>query len=289
MKTHTPFLSRCLRTICTTILFLAAMALPAAASAAILPEAGCLHAVHDLTVVFTIGGFFLTLAGLGCLELARRKKRSAAVSLLCLLPVITGLVLASVPTWMGYHSRRNQKAAANAYLAYAESMDTAASKKAHHAAATYNLPLAGNRTAVGCNILPDMDSVVAVLELPAIGQTLPVFFGTETAALQAGACLLPGSSYPIGGEGTHSVLVGCSGSLRAELFTDLNALREGNRFYIHILGRTLTYQVDQLQSVPAADVSFPIIPGVDQITLVTAYTGDTYFLVHGVSVNVNTP
>ena len=104
-----------------------------------------------------------------------------------------------------------------------------------------------------------------------------------------GACLLPGSSYPIGGEGTHPVLVGCSGYLQAELFTDLNALREGNRFYIHILGRTLTYQVDQLQSVSAADVSFPIVPGIDQMTLVTAYSDNTYVLVHGVSVNVSTP
>jgi len=231
----------------------------------------------------------LLLAGIGCLELARRKKRNPTFQFCCLLPIITGLVLASVPTWMGWNSRRNQEATANTYLAYAESMDTAASEKAHHAATTYNLALTGNRTAVGCNILPDVDSVVAVLELPTIGQTLPVFLGTETAALQAGACLLSGSSLPIGGEGTHPVLVGCSGSLRAELFTDLNALREGNRFYIHILGRTLTYQVDQFQSVPAADVSFPIISGVDQITLVTAYTGNTYFLVHGISVNVNTP
>lgn len=163
------------------------MALPAAASTAMLPEAGRLHAAHDLTAVFTIGGFFLALAGLGGMELARRKKRSAAVSLLCLLPVITGLVLASVPTWMGWHSRRNQEAIANAYLAYAESMDTAASEKAHHAAATYNLALTGNWAAVGCNILPDVNSVVAVLELPTIGQTFPVFLGTETAALQAGS------------------------------------------------------------------------------------------------------
>lgn len=187
MKTHTPFLSRCLLATCITILFLVAMALPAAASTAMLPEAGRLYAAHDLTAVFTIGGFFLALAGLGGMELARRKKRSAAVSLLCLLPVITGLVLASVPTWMGWHSRRNQEAIANAYLAYAESMDTAASEKAHHAAATYNLALTGNWAAVGCNILPDVNSVVAVLELPTIGQTFPVFLGTETAALQAGS------------------------------------------------------------------------------------------------------
>ena len=85
MKTHTPFLSRCLLPTCITILFLVAMAFPAAASTAMLPEAGRLHAAHDLTAVFTIGGFFLALAGLGGMELARRKKRSADQ-----LPVGTG-------------------------------------------------------------------------------------------------------------------------------------------------------------------------------------------------------
>ena len=161
--------------------------------------------------------------------------------------------------------------------------------KAHHAAATYNLALTGNWAAVGCNILPDVNSVVAVLELPTIGQTFPVFLGTETAALQAGSLSSARKFLSHRRRGTHPVLVGCSGYLQAELFTDLNALREGNRFYIHILGRTLTYQVDQLQSVSAADVSFPIVPGIDQMTLVTAYSDNTYFLVHGVSVNVSTP
>lgn len=85
------------------------------------------------------------------------------------------------------------------------------------------------------------------------------------------------------------MLIGCSGLLQAERFTDLHALQEGNCFYTHILGRTLTYQVDQIQNISAADISFPIVPGVDQITLVTAYGDDAYFLVHGVSVHVNTP
>lgn len=171
-------------------------------------------------------------------------------------------------------------------MTYAAAMDEAAVEQAYHNAAAYNLALAEG-SEVECPALPEADAVIAVLELPSIGQTLPVFFGVETDVLRHGAGLLPGSSLPIGGAGTHAVFIGRTGLLRAELFSDLNALREGDCFYIHVLGRTLTYQVDLVQSAGTSEISFPMIPGVDQVTLVTSYTDDAYFVVH--SVNINTP
>lgn len=255
--------------------------------AAALPPPQQLHAAIDLAILLTICGFLLLLAGFGCLELARRKKRKPAIRFCCLLPVIAGVILASVPTLTAWYSRREQKTTGREYLAYTANMDEAAVEEAYHAAAAYNLALSENRTAVGHDRLPEVCSVIAVLELPTIGQTLPVYLGTEADALQHGAGLLPESSLPIGGTGTHAVILGCAESLQAELFTDLDALRAGDRFYIRILGRTLTYRIDWVQSVAAADISFSITPGADQVTLVTAYTDDAYFLVHGV--NVNTP
>lgn len=259
---------------------------PTAIAVAALPQPQQLHAALDLTILLTIGGFLLLLVGLGCLSFARRKRQGPAVAFCCLLPVLTGLVLASIPALTAWFSRREQKAAANAYLTYAAAMDDAVVEQVYHAAAAYNLALAEGRE-VECPALPEADAVIAVLELPSIGQTLPVFFGVETDVLRHGAGLLPGSSLPIGGAGTHTVFLGCSGLLQAELFTDLDALREGDCFYIHILGRTLTYQVDLVQTAGTSEISFPMIPGVDQVTLVTSYTDDAYFVVH--SVNINTP
>ena len=261
---------------------------PTAIAVAALPQPQQLHAALDLTVLLTIGGFLLLLVGLGCLSFARRKRRGPAVAFCCLLPVLTGLVLASIPALTAWFSRREQKAAANAYLTYAAAMDETAVEQAYHNAAACNLALAEGRE-VECPALPEADAVIAVLELPSIGQTLPVFFGVEADVLRHGAGLLPGSSLPIGGAGTHTVFLGCSGLLQAELFTDLDALREGDIFYIHILGRTLAYRVEACQSMAQGEVSFPIAPGIDQITLVTAYSDNTYFLVHGVNVKVNTP
>ena len=118
----------------------------------------------------------------------------------------------------GFHSGPDRlvqpqgaKAAANAYLTYAAAMDEAAVEQAYHNAAAYNLALAEG-SEVECPALPEADAVIAVLELPSIGQTLPVFFGVETDVLRHGAGLLPGSSLPIGGAGTHAVSLAAQGS-----------------------------------------------------------------------------
>lgn len=58
----------------------------------------------------------------------------------------------------------------------------------------------------------------------------------------------------------------------------------GNFIYIHILGRTLTYQVDWAQAASPEEAVFPTLAGADQITLVTAYADNAYFLVHGVRI-----
>lgn len=246
------------------------------------PQPQELHASTDPTVLFTISGFLLLLIGLGCLELVRKKRRRQAAAFCCLLPIFIGLLLAPAPALTAWRSRKAQKAAVKAYLAYAASMEGAAAEQAYQDAAIYNLALAEGRRASRYDDLPNADFVIASLELPAIGQTLPVYPGTGTYALQHGVELLPESSLPIGGTGTHAVFIGCSGLLHAELFTDLDVLREGNILYIHILGKTLAYRVDMSHPIAEADVSFPITPDVDQITLVTSYENGAYFLVHGV-------
>ena len=167
---------------------------------AFLPLPQQLYTTPNLAALLTLGGFLLMLAGVGCLELARNKRRIPAITFCCLLSVLAGLVLASIPALTAWFSRREQKAAANAYLTYAAAMDETAVEQAYHNAAACNLALAEGRE-VECPALPEADAVIAVLELPSIGQTLPVFFGVEADVLRHGAGLLPGSSLPIGGAG----------------------------------------------------------------------------------------
>ena len=79
--------------------------------------------------------------------------------------------------------------------------------------------------------------------------------GTGEEALQKGIGHLAGTSLPVGGTGTHCVLSGHRGLPTALLFTDLDQLTTGDRFYLHVLGETLAYEVDQISVVEPDQVS----------------------------------
>lgn len=115
------------------------------------------------------------------------------------------------------------------------------------------------------------DHIIGVISIPKISVRLPVFDQTTEAFLSKGATYLEGTSYPIGGESTHSVISGHRGLTEAKLFTDLPDLVKGDRFYIELgEGEIHAYQVDDIKVVEPTDVSsLQIVKGQDYITLVT--------------------
>ena len=129
------------------------------------------------------------------------------------------------------------------------------------------------------------DDVMANIEIPAINVNLPIYHGTKEETLLKGVGHLENTSLPIGGKSTHAVLSAHCGLPSARLFTDLNQLREGNIFRIHVLDETLTYQVYKIETVdPDNRTSLFIKEGEDLVTLVTCtpYGKNTHrLLVHG--------
>ena len=129
------------------------------------------------------------------------------------------------------------------------------------------------------------DEVMASIEIPAIDVDLPIYHGTKEETLLKGVGHLENTSLPMGGESTHAVLSAHCGLPSARLFTDLNQLREGNIFRIHVLDETLTYQVYQIETVEPDDSSSLFIQeGKDLVTLITCtpYGKNTHrLLVHG--------
>ena len=114
------------------------------------------------------------------------------------------------------------------------------------------------------------DGVMGFVEIPSINVSLPIYHGTAEQTLEVGAGHLEGSSLPIGGMSTHSVITGHTGLSNAKLFTDLVALEESDIFYLHIYGEKLVYEVDQIKTVlPYELEDLAIIPGKDYCTLVT--------------------
>ncbi|HEL2290514.1 TPA: class C sortase [Streptococcus suis] len=115
------------------------------------------------------------------------------------------------------------------------------------------------------------DHILGVISIPKIQIRLPIFDQTREDFLARGATYLEGTSFPIGGESTHSVISGHRGLTEAKLFTDLPDLVEGDRFYIELKESEIhAYQVDKIQVVDPSDVSsLQIVEGQDYVTLVT--------------------
>ena len=85
-------------------------------------------------------------------------------------------------------------------------------------------------------LLAGGSDVMAYLEVPSIGVTLPICHGTETSTLQKAVGHLEWSSLPVGGSSTHCVLSGHRGLPSSELLTNLDHLEYGDAFYLHVLG-----------------------------------------------------
>lgn len=108
------------------------------------------------------------------------------------------------------------------------------------------------------------------VEIPKIEVDIPMYAGTSEEVLQKGIGHLEGTSLPVGGQNTHSVLTAHSGLPKARLFTDLHHLKLGDEFYIHNIGDILAYEVDQILVVEPSDFSqLLVVPNQDYVTLLT--------------------
>lgn len=114
------------------------------------------------------------------------------------------------------------------------------------------------------------NGIMGYVEIPKISVNLPIYHGTENDSLERGIGHLLGSSLPVGGESTHTILSGHSGMASQKMFTDLGQLAAGDVFYLHVLNKTLAYQVVEINTVLPYDTSLlGIVPGEDLCTLVT--------------------
>ena len=180
----------------------------------------------------------------------------------------------------------NQKYASQIHTAYQEVMkqvDDSDLLKAKELANEYNRALVPGATDAYSQegllaASADYDSqlnlagngIMGYVEIPKISVNLPIYHGTENDSLERGIGHLLGSSLPVGGESTHSILSGHSGMASQKMFTDLEQLTTGDVFYLHVLDETLAYQVVEINTVLPYDTSLlGIAPGEDLCTLIT--------------------
>lgn len=141
----------------------------------------------------------------------------------------------------------------------------------------YALGADGQQTAIGDGTDAYFDTLategteaMSRVRIPSIHTDLPIFHGTSEEVLSRGIGHLYGSSLPVGGPGTHSVLTGHNGFVQATLFDDIDELVEGDLIIVTTLGEDLYYEVDSIETVLPDDTeALRQVPGRDYLTLVT--------------------
>lgn len=103
--------------------------------------------------------------------------------------------------------------------------------------------------------------IMGTVLVPKIGVELPIRHGTSEPVLAVGAGHLYGTSLPVGGTGSHTVVTGHRGLVKSLMFTRLDELHDGDFMYIKVMDETLGYEVDRISVIEPDDVSrLKIVP-----------------------------
>ena len=114
------------------------------------------------------------------------------------------------------------------------------------------------------------DEMMGSVEIPKINIKIPIYHTTEEEVLNKGAGHLEGSSLPVGGANTHAVISAHRGLPSASLFTDLDQMKVGDHFLLHVLDEILCYEVDKISVVKPEDTTaLAVEDGQDLVTLLT--------------------
>ncbi len=202
------------------------------------------------------------------------------VTIILVTVFIIGLCLLLYPSFSDYWNSFHQSRAIASYAEEVANMDDDIYEQMLDEAKAYNKELteSGMKWSLSEEEQEEYNSVLNVsgtgimgyIEIEKIKCSLPIYHGTGDTVLQIAIGHIEGTSLPIGGKGTHSVLSGHRGLPSARLFTDLDQMNEGDTFVIRTLDETMTYEVDQILIVEPDDLgSLTIDPKMDYVTLVT--------------------
>jgi len=201
-------------------------------------------------------------------------------TILLVIIFLIGLSLLLYPSFANYWNSFTQSRAVASYVEQLAEIDDDRYREIWDAARDYNDSLL---TRENNYLLSDEqweeymellniggNAVMGYVEVPKINISLPLYHGTDEAVLAVAIGHLEWTSLPVGGESTHCVVSGHRGLPSAKLFTDLDKVREGDIFLLHVLDETLTYEVDQIRIVlPHETDELLIQEGKDLCTLVT--------------------
>lgn len=197
---------------------------------------------------------------------------------------ITGLIIFLYPIVSNYLNTKEHYSVMSEHNAMLEKMTNEQKNEEREKAKQYNEsingasipmedPFAGDvteSTVTGYVDALDIGESMGSIEIPRIDTQLPIYHGVGEEVLQQGVGHMSNSSLPIGGAGSHTALTAHRGLPSSKLFTDLDKVQLDDVFYIHTLGDTLAYQVDDIQVVLPHEMDWlRIEESKDYVTLIT--------------------
>ena len=210
----------------------------------------------------------------------RKKKRGPSISTIILVVILAaGVGILLYPSVSDWWNSAHATKMISSYVAAVEDLSAEEKEEAIKAAQAYNASLANGvnfslteeeYAAYEKLLNIDGTGIMGYVQISAIGVNLPIYHSVDETVLQIAIGHIPGTSLPVGGERSHTVLSGHRGLPSAKLFSDLDRMVEGDIFTLNVMGETLTYMIDQIRIVLPDEVDeLAIKPGRDYCTLVT--------------------
>ncbi len=208
-----------------------------------------------------------------------KKKNDVIVTVIFVTMFFVGLCIMLYPIVSNWWNKVHQAKAVASYQESVSVMDVSKNDEIWEKARQYNErlnqvfdPFRNFTEVSGYYDTLDISGtgVMGYVSVPSIHIELPIYHGTSDSVLQIAAGHIQGSSLPIGGENTHSVISGHRGLPSAKLFSDLDKMVEGDLFTVNILNEVLTYEVDKISIILPNEIEhLAIRPEEDCITLMT--------------------
>ena len=226
---------------------------------------------------------------------SKKRKKITIKDIIRLIVLLVAFSVLLYPTFSSYLNEKNGSKVVSYYDAESVKLSKAEKEQMMEDARAYNQEMLGNIDLIDPFSQEDTEidaryesllnvdgsGMMGYIRIPKINIELPIYHGTSESVLQAGVGHFWGTSLPVGGDSTHSVLTGHRGLPSAELFTDLDQLEVGDVFFVKVMHETLAYEVDQILTVlPTQIDALKIEQGQDLMTLVTCtpYSVNTHRL-----------
>ena len=206
------------------------------------------------------------------MALTKRKKKRLLTGIIGFLIIALGLVALNYPYMSGVLNRVFAYREAEVYKREIQEADTNELDERIEVAHEYNeaLAMGKNLNSYKDFSLLQEGAMLGYVEIPQSNVYLAVRYSVSNEVLKHGLGLVEDSSLPVGGESTHAVISGHTGMASKKILTDLTQMKEGDIFFLHVMGLDMAYQVDQVIVVEPWDASeLQIVPEEDYVTLLT--------------------